>query len=172
MIRVFVFFVLSVTFLNGCVSTDDQASPPTTTMEALAHDLQILGVKPRFIALLAKEGAQAGVRSFRPLPKIYNVGRTAGKARLYGLTKRNGVVYLDTETDAGRTPFIILHEISHAAHYGGACGGHNSPWADDFAARAARFQAQFPNARWLGQPPVQMARDLARQYGVGSHKCP
>lgn len=171
MFRILICLLASITFLSSCMPKGEQASPPTTPVETLASDLKTLGVEQQFIALLAEEGAQAGVRNFSPLPKIYNAGRTAGKARLYGLTKRNRVVYVDTETKAGLSPFIILHEISHAAHYGGACNGHNSTWANDFAARAARFQAQFPSARWLGQRPVQMARDLARQYGVGT-KCP
>lgn len=171
MLRVFVYLMLSMTFLAGCAPTGDQTSPPMTTPQTLANDLQTLGVDPQFIAFLAQEGQHAGVRHFSALPKIYNAGRTAGNARLYGLTKRNRVVYVDSESEAGLSPFIILHEISHAAHFGGACNGHNSTWANDFAARAARFQAQFPNARWLGQRPEQMARDLARQYGIG-RKCP
>lgn len=150
---------------------DTQAPPPTTTVETLAKELRALGVNPRFIPLLSQEGLHAGVRGFHPLPRLLNFGRTTDKPRLYGLTKRNRVVYLDIDTKAGRSPFIILHEISHAAHYGGACGGHHSAWAADFAQRATRFQAQFPTALWLGVKPSAATRDLARQYGVGT-KCP
>lgn len=169
--RILAFVLTFLTLLTACVPTNSTPPAPMPTSQTLATELQSLGVAQRFIPFLSKEASQAGVRHFRPLPLILNAGRAADKPRLYGLTKRNRVVYLDGATDAGRSPFIILHEISHAAHYGGACGGHHSTWATDFAGRAERFQAQFPNMRWLGQPPTNMARELARQYGVGE-KCP
>lgn len=171
MLRIFVSLLLSVTLLTGCVPNAQPHSAAKPTAQSLTQDLKMLSVQPAYISYLAQEGLQAGVRGFAPLPAYRNAGRKANAPRLYGLTLRNRIVYLDRDTEAGRSPFIILHEISHAAHYGGACGGHNSTWAADFAQRAARFQAQFPEARWLGQPPVHMARNLAQQYGIGT-KCP
>lgn len=171
MVRLFVCLVLSAVVLTGCMPTSQSTSDSAATPQSLTQDLEKLGVSPAYIPFLVQESLQAGVRAFAPLPAYRNAGRKANTPRLYGLTQRNRVVSLDTGTDAGRSPFIILHEVAHAAHYGGACGGHHSTWAADFAQRAARFQAQFPAVLWLGVKPVTAARDLARHYGIGT-KCP
>jgi hypothetical protein len=168
MSRILIVILASLSVMSGCIQT---APPTNSSPQNLAQDLAKLGVPKTYIPFLTQEAVQAGVSQFRPMPLNRNAGKSSVEARLYGLTKRNRIIYLDTETNAGRSPFIILHEIAHAAHYGGACGGHHSTWAAEFTRSAERFQLKYPQERWLGLRPAKMAHTLARQYGVGT-KCP
>jgi hypothetical protein len=173
MLRTLIPALLLLSTLVACVSVSntEEQTQSQVPMLKLSAELQALGVAPRFVKFLAQESVDAGVKGFKVLPRIRNLGRDPNEARLYAITQRSGIIYLDTQTTVGRSPFIILHEIAHVPHYGGACNGHHTAWASEFAQNAARFEAQFPKARWLGRTPSAMALQLKTQYGIGS-RCP
>ena len=140
---------------------------PTIRAE-LKQQLRDIGVSKPFLNFIAKEAEEAGVKAFRPLPlkRLMNSGLFKPGYRLYGHTRPNGTIYLDTGSALGRHPFIVLHEIAHVPTYGGACGGHHRAWAEEFVAISKRFHDKFPKQRWYGLPPHEMARALGQQYGA------
>jgi|TARA_B110000977_G_scaffold187979_1_gene255692 hypothetical protein len=150
--------LIAYAWLSACTA-------PEGRIQTLTSDISQFRSDPRVIAFLAQEAARAGVRSVKSYP---NSAYTNGRAPAFGQAETGGKILIDGKSAAGRSIVNITHEIAHIASLGGACGGHNMGWLTAYRGIAARFEEQFPNAKWSGTTPTARVNRNIDRFNIGA----